>query len=86
MEQAKVTFKGQITIPKAVRQALDIQAGDSVVFQIAGDHALIKPLRKRNLLDFYGIFPTDRPSSGIEAERKEAHNQIAEKCLGDTKV
>ncbi len=85
MEQAKVTFKGQITIPKAVRQALDIQAGDSVVFQIAGDHALIKPLRKKKLLDFYGILATDRSSSGIEAERKEARRRLTETCVRKTK-
>jgi len=34
MWEAKVTFKGQVTIPKAVRTALSIQDGDSVLFTI----------------------------------------------------
>ena len=47
MEQAKVTFKGQITIPKTIRDALDIRAGDSVTFRLEGNHAVLKPLKKK---------------------------------------
>ena len=32
MELAKVTSKGQITIPKAVRKRLNLEEGDLVVF------------------------------------------------------
>ncbi|MGN0814311.1 MAG: AbrB/MazE/SpoVT family DNA-binding domain-containing protein [Candidatus Coproplasma sp.] len=32
MEMAKLTSKGQITIPKAVRDALGVDCGDKVVF------------------------------------------------------
>lgn len=32
MEKAKVTTKGQITIPKQIRETLGLQAGDYVVF------------------------------------------------------
>lgn len=32
MEIAKLTSKGQITIPKAVRNALGVDSGDKVVF------------------------------------------------------
>ena len=32
MASATVTSKGQITLPASLRQALDIQAGDEVVF------------------------------------------------------
>lgn len=32
MEIAKLTSKGQITIPKAVRDALGVDSGDKVVF------------------------------------------------------
>ena len=85
MQQAKVTFKGQITIPKAVREALDIQAGDSVTFRLEGDHAVVKPLKKKALLDFYGAFPARRPYPGLEAVRKEVHHKIAERIDGRKK-
>lgn len=38
---AKMTSKGQITIPKAVREALGIREGDSVLFRLEGNRAVI---------------------------------------------
>jgi antitoxin PrlF len=49
---AKVTAKGQVTIPKAVREALGLREGDSVVFRVDGRRAIVAPTR--NLLDLAG--------------------------------
>lgn len=38
---ATVTSKGQVTIPKSVRDALGIQEGDEVVFRVEGDRAVL---------------------------------------------
>lgn len=38
---AKVTSKGQVTLPKAVRDALGITAGDAVVFRVEGNRAVL---------------------------------------------
>ena len=38
---AKITSKGQITIPKTVRTALDLHAGDEVVFRVERSRALM---------------------------------------------
>ena len=38
---AKVTSKGQITVPKVVRDALGLDAGDEVVFRVEGDRAVV---------------------------------------------
>lgn len=38
----KVTEKGQVTIPQAVREALGITAGSEVAFEIVGDHAQLR--------------------------------------------
>ncbi len=38
---AKLTSKGQITIPRAVREALSLQEGDSVIFRVEGDRAVM---------------------------------------------
>ncbi len=79
MYQAKVTFKGQITIPKEVRKALEIKEGQSVLFVVEKGHAILKPLRKRSLLDFYGVLPATKPFPGMDAVRKEVHKKIAKR-------
>jgi antitoxin PrlF len=38
---AKVTSKGQVTVPKAVRDALGIKEGDEVVFHVEGNRAIL---------------------------------------------
>ena len=49
---AKVTSKGQVTVPKAVREALGIEEGDEVVFRVEGDRAVLA--RTPNFLDLAG--------------------------------
>ncbi len=38
---AKVTSKGQVTVPKAVRDALGIKEGDEIVFRVEGNQAVL---------------------------------------------
>jgi AbrB family looped-hinge helix DNA binding protein len=54
MQQAKVTYKGQITIPKAVRDALNIEEGDSVTLRVEGEHAILRPVKKKALKPYPG--------------------------------
>ena len=49
---AKVTSKGQITIPKEVRDALGVAEGDQVVFRVEQHRALLA--KTPNLLDLAG--------------------------------
>ena len=38
--RAKVTSKGQVTIPASVREALDLREGDEVLFRVERSRAL----------------------------------------------
>lgn len=38
-----MTSKGQVTVPKAVRQRLGLRQGTRVAFVIEGDHAVLRP-------------------------------------------
>ncbi len=44
-KQAKLTSKGQITIPKTVRQALGVQPGDRLIFEQDKTGMRVRPLR-----------------------------------------
>lgn len=52
---ARVTSKGQITLPKAVRDALGIREGDEVVFRVEGSRAVLA--RTRDFLDLAATIP-----------------------------
>jgi AbrB family looped-hinge helix DNA binding protein len=39
-----MTSKGQVTIPKKIREALDIRQGDVLRLDIEGDHAILTKL------------------------------------------
>jgi AbrB family looped-hinge helix DNA binding protein len=49
---ARVTSKGQVTVPKAVRDALGIKEGDEVVFRVEGNRAVLA--RTPDFLDLAG--------------------------------
>lgn len=53
--QAKITSKGQITIPKAVREALGVVEGDTVLFRVEDGRAILA--RTPTLLELAGTVP-----------------------------
>lgn len=42
MEATSVTSKGQVTLPKALRQQLGIRQGSRIEFALVGDHAELR--------------------------------------------
>jgi antitoxin PrlF len=66
-EQAKITSKGQITVPKRVRQSLGVEPGDSIVFEDQGDKVVVRPVRNSSPFDKYrGIHRVGRGRSREE--------------------
>lgn len=43
--RAKITSKGQITIPKAVRRVLGVKEGDGLIFEQSGDKMVVRPAK-----------------------------------------
>jgi len=54
-EEAKVTSKGQITIPKSIRNTLRLKTGGSVLFIPEGREVVMIPKMKEPLRDFERI-------------------------------
>jgi AbrB family looped-hinge helix DNA binding protein len=38
---ARLSSKGQLTVPRAVREALSLEAGDEVIFRVEGERAVL---------------------------------------------
>ena len=72
MIESTITAKGQTTLPKAVRQALSIQAGDRVGYIIQGDQVRLLGVRPINRL--YGALQHHGPAVTLE----DMDNAIAE--------
>ena len=66
MEEAKVTSKGQITIPKRIREALGLEKGIDVTFILEGNEAIIMPKVKNPIKELVKL-------------RKEIKNLFTEK-------
>ncbi len=55
MPTVTVSSKGQIVVPKEVREALSIKAGQKVFMKVVDDHAEIIPLPENPVEGFCGI-------------------------------
>ncbi|HWH31657.1 MAG TPA: AbrB/MazE/SpoVT family DNA-binding domain-containing protein [Egibacteraceae bacterium] len=70
---ATLTSKGQVTIPREVREALGLHEGDRVIFRVVGDTAVLA--RTDDLLDLAGTIPVPARASALTPgeERRAAH-------------
>lgn len=50
--KAKVTSKGQLTIPKEVRRALGVREGDSILFKVDEDDEQVRVRVERKPVSF----------------------------------
>jgi AbrB family looped-hinge helix DNA binding protein len=78
---AKVTSKGQVTLPKAVREALGVGPGDRLLFRVVDGHALIA--RTPDLLELAGSIPVPLEARDLSWEeiRERARRAMAERSL-----
>jgi AbrB family looped-hinge helix DNA binding protein len=74
MAASTVTRKGQITIPKTIRDRLGVREGEKVLFVMRGDEVVLKVLRG-TILDLKGsVKATAHPEDfdGIRRSVKQA--------------
>lgn len=58
--KARVTSKGQVTVPKAVRDRLGVKPGDALIFALEGNRTEVRAERRKTLADFAGLFPVKK--------------------------
>jgi len=73
-KQAKITSKGQITVPREVRRALGVGPGDKLLFEADGSGIQVRPARAESPFAKYrGI-----GNPGIRSGRKGVIRWIRE--------
>ena len=68
MELAKVTTKGQITIPKAIRDKLELKEGSKIIFLQKGEDIVIKNSAMLALEKMQDEFEGEAERLGIKDE------------------
>ena len=83
MSIARVTSKGQVTIPADVRRALEIDQGDDLVFEVTSNASVeLRVLKRKRLSDLYRSLPATRPFPGKEEIRKEVGRKLGKALRG----
>ena len=82
MTLATLTTKGQVTIPKQVREALKLHAGDRIEITVTEkNEAIITPVSKK-VDDVYGkLYKKGRKATSIGDIDKAINNRMKEKYL-----
>ncbi len=65
---SSITSKGQVTIPKALRQQFGLARGSRVTFALVGDHIELRPWKSEQPVpeSGFGLLKTNRPAVPVD--------------------
>lgn len=69
MAKARITSKGQITVPKTIRDRLGVRPGDDLIFDVRGNRVIVTPQPRQGVAALAGLFHVKRT---VRAEREQA--------------
>jgi antitoxin PrlF len=69
-KQAKITSKGQITVPHEIRRALGVQSGDRLVFEDDAEGVRVRPVKMKSPFAKYRGIGNPGIPSGKQAIRR----------------
>ncbi|MDX1615408.1 MAG: AbrB/MazE/SpoVT family DNA-binding domain-containing protein [Candidatus Promineifilaceae bacterium] len=78
MVGSKITSKGQTTIPKRIRERLQLEPGDRVLFVEREDEIVLQPV-KHTLLDLKGSVEPRQSPEDFEKIRGEVKKRVVER-------
>jgi antitoxin PrlF len=79
--RARITSQGQITVPKAIRDALGARPGDDLEFVPRGRELIVEVRPRRTVLDFAGL--ASDAAARVPATAAELDDLIARGMAGD---
>jgi antitoxin PrlF len=81
MLESTITRKGQVTIPKAIRDRLGVKEGEKVLFVMRGEEVVLKVV-KGTILDLKGsVQPSTHPED-FEKIRQSVKQAVGKKVAG----
>jgi AbrB family looped-hinge helix DNA binding protein len=83
MSKATLTSKGQVTVPREIRERLGLSAGDKLLFEVEDGSIRLKVLKSRSLGELQGSLPAKHPYPGKEGEREAARRSVGRRTLGE---
>jgi AbrB family looped-hinge helix DNA binding protein len=66
-KQARITSKGQITVPHEIRKLLGVKPGDHLVFETSGPRTHVRPARSQSPFGPYRGIGNGNAVSGKKA-------------------
>jgi AbrB family looped-hinge helix DNA binding protein len=81
MLESTITRKGQVTIPKAIRDRLGVKEGEKVLFVMRGEEVVMKVV-KGTILDLRGSVQPSAHSEDFEKIRQSVKQAVAKKVAG----
>ena len=79
---AKVSKKGQVTIPKAIREKLNIGNEGAVLFLVENDEVKIKGVPKKSVAELAGSLKKYvKEYKPLKVMREEAKGKVAEAAV-----
>lgn len=87
--RARLTRQGQITVPKAIRDAMGAKPGDQIEFVPRGGEVVVELRPRRSVLDFAGIAAEAThsvPGSAAELDEMVARGMTEEAVARATRT
>lgn len=81
MDKATVTGKGQVTLPRSIRERLSIEAGDKLIFDIEEDELRVRVIHGRGIRELFDALPGVHAYAGEEAEARALREGIGKEHL-----
>ena len=79
---AKITAKGQITIPKRIREMLGVKPGDRLLFSREKGRVVIYPV-KGTLFDLRGSLKPKKRPEDLEEVREKVRREVARRAADE---
>ncbi len=82
MTLATLTTKGQVTIPKEIRESLKLHSGDKIeIIVTENGEAIIRPVSKKVDDIFCKLHKPGRKAVSVEAMNDAIRNRMKDQCI-----